>query len=306
MGSETPLDPTVRRSLITLLNENIETVAAQIAARLHEQRIESYSAVPRETLVRIVQNAVEAFLRDLAEDQESAFAAYWNTVAEARAAQGATLDDMLQAVGLSAEILDAFVTTHGDLDSALQIWWLQRLRTIIYTGVVALSHVFTVVRDRLINTQNATIRELLTPIIPIHEGILVLPLVGMIDTLRATQILETLLTGISEYQATVVLVDITGVPIVDTSVTHHLLQAARAAQLLGAEVVFVGIRPEIAQTITQLGADLSHTVTRSNLQSGSSMPSASTDCASCLQPLPSCSHELRIRRRFRFAASKRA
>ncbi len=127
-------------------------------------------------------------------------------------------------------------------------------------------------RDRLqqeiIETQRQALRELSTPIVPVLEGVLVLPLVGSIDTRRAQQIMETLLEAIGRHQAEVVLIDITGVPVVDTGVAYHLLQVTHAASLLGSACVLVGISPEVAQTIVSMGVDLSEIATRSNLQSG--------------------------------------
>jgi len=127
-------------------------------------------------------------------------------------------------------------------------------------------------RDRLqqemIEAQKRALRELSTPIVPITNNLIVMPLIGTIDTARSQQIMENLLQGISQYQAQVVIIDITGVPMVDTGVANHLLQSARAAGLLGSQVVLVGISPEVAQTIIQLGVDLTGIVTRSDLQSG--------------------------------------
>jgi rsbT co-antagonist protein RsbR len=125
--------------------------------------------------------------------------------------------------------------------------------------------------ESLVDTQRnllETLRELSSPVIPVFEGIIVLPLIGNIDTQRATQVLEGLLDGIERYRARVVLLDVTGVPIVDTSVANHLLQAAQAARLLGAEAVLVGVRPEVAQTMVQLGVAHTGLTTRADLQSG--------------------------------------
>jgi anti-anti-sigma factor len=125
--------------------------------------------------------------------------------------------------------------------------------------------------ESLVETQRnllETLRELSSPVIPVFEGIIVLPLIGNIDTQRATQVLEGLLDGIERYRARVVLLDVTGVPIVDTSVANHLLQAAQAARLLGAEAVLVGVRPEVAQTMVQLGVAHTGLTTRADLQSG--------------------------------------
>ena len=112
------------------------------------------------------------------------------------------------------------------------------------------------------------IREISSPVIPVHDEVLVLPLVGTIDSARSSRIMETLLTGVQEHSAEVVIIDITGVPIVDTAVANHLIQATRAATLLGAHCVLVGVSAEVAQTLVQLGVNLSTLVTRSNLQAG--------------------------------------
>jgi ribose transport system substrate-binding protein len=123
-------------------------------------------------------------------------------------------------------------------------------------------------QHEIIAAQRSVIQELSTPIIPISDQILVLPLVGTIDSARARQIMESMLSAISNIQAAVLIIDITGVAVVDTGVAHHLLQAARAAQLLGAQVMLVGISPEVAQTVVQLGVNLSSLPTYSSLQVG--------------------------------------
>jgi rsbT co-antagonist protein RsbR len=120
----------------------------------------------------------------------------------------------------------------------------------------------------MIRQQADALRELSTPLIPLSDQIVIMPLVGMIDSTRAQQILETLLNGIVEHQAEVVLLDITGVSIIDTQVANALIQAARAVMLLGAQVILTGIRPEVAQTLVGLGIDLSQITTQSSLQTG--------------------------------------
>lgn len=119
-------------------------------------------------------------------------------------------------------------------------------------------------QDRLLEM----IREMSTPVIPVQEGVLVMPLVGIIDTSRAQNILAALLEAVERERARVIILDITGVPMVDTAVAQTLLQAARAARLLGADPVLVGISPQVAETIVSLGVDLSDLVSRADLQSG--------------------------------------
>jgi rsbT co-antagonist protein RsbR len=95
-----------------------------------------------------------------------------------------------------------------------------------------------------------------------------MPLIGSVDSRRAQQVIETLLQGIAASGAQVAILDITGVPVVDTQVADALIRAAQAVKLLGAQVVLTGIRPEVAQTLVGLGTDLRGIVTRSSLQSG--------------------------------------
>jgi rsbT co-antagonist protein RsbR len=123
-------------------------------------------------------------------------------------------------------------------------------------------------QEEIIRTQAAAIAELSTPLIPITDAILVMPLIGMMDSMRAKQVMESLLGGLSSSRAEFVIVDITGVAVVDTQVANVLVRAAHAVRLLGAEVILTGIRPEVAQTLVAIAADLGGITTRGTLQSG--------------------------------------
>lgn len=123
-------------------------------------------------------------------------------------------------------------------------------------------------QEQVIRAQQAVLRELSTPLIPIAEGVVVMPLIGSVDSNRAQLVMETLLSGVAEQRASTAIIDITGVPVIDTQVANALVQAAQAVKLLGAQVILTGIRPEVAQTLVTLGVDLSGIITRSTLQSG--------------------------------------
>jgi anti-anti-sigma factor len=123
-------------------------------------------------------------------------------------------------------------------------------------------------QEEYIQMQAGLLAELSTPLIPITQSVVVMPLIGSIDSRRAQQVLDSLLHGITERRARIAILDITGVPIVDTHVAGALIRAAQAAQLLGAQVVLTGIRPEVAQTLVGMGTELHGIVTRSDLQSG--------------------------------------
>lgn len=123
-------------------------------------------------------------------------------------------------------------------------------------------------QDELIKVQAAALAERSTPLIPITDEIMVLPLIGSLDTERGQQIIDVLLTGVSESRARVAIIDITGVRTLDTLAANALTNAAQALRLLGVEPVLTGIRAEVAQTLVSLGVPLAGIVTRSTLQSG--------------------------------------
>ena len=123
-------------------------------------------------------------------------------------------------------------------------------------------------QQQRIEAQQLAIRELSTPLLPISDTTVIMPLIGSIDSARAQQIMEALLEGVAAHKASIALLDITGVQVIDTQVAHALIQAAQAAQLLGAQVVLTGIQPQIAQTLVHLAVDLRGIVTRSTLQAG--------------------------------------
>ncbi|HZF47559.1 MAG TPA: PAS domain S-box protein [Polyangiaceae bacterium] len=122
--------------------------------------------------------------------------------------------------------------------------------------------------NELARARDAMFAEMATPLIPISDDVMVMPLVGAMDTRRAKQVLDALLPGITERRARVAIVDITGVRSVDAQVVSALVGAAQAVRLLGAEMVLTGIRPSVAQVLVNLGVSTAGIVTRSTLQSG--------------------------------------
>ena len=120
----------------------------------------------------------------------------------------------------------------------------------------------------LIAEQRLTITELQTPVIQVWPGVLALPLVGTVDTQRAHEMNEALLDRIVGTGSEIVLLDITGVPVVDTAVARHLLETVAAARLLGAEVMIVGLSARTAMTLVHLGLDLAGVTTRATMAKG--------------------------------------
>jgi anti-anti-sigma regulatory factor len=125
-----------------------------------------------------------------------------------------------------------------------------------------------ILQEETIIAQAMALAELSTPLLAISTQVMVMPLIGSVDARRASQVIETLLQGVAETRAHIAILDITGVPVVDTQVADALIRAAASVKLLGAQVVLTGIRPEVAQTLVGLGIDISGIITCGSLQSG--------------------------------------
>ncbi len=125
--------------------------------------------------------------------------------------------------------------------------------------------VYMKTREVIIKRQQEDMLELSTPVVSLSDGILALPLIGTLDSARTQVVMESLLQRIVETGSTVAIIDITGVPTVDTLVAQHLLKTVTAARLMGADCMISGIRPQIAQTIVHLGVELGNIVTKATL-----------------------------------------
>jgi anti-anti-sigma regulatory factor len=123
-------------------------------------------------------------------------------------------------------------------------------------------------RERIIRQQQDALRELSTPVLPVRSRLLILPIIGVLDSDRARQLTEQLLRGIRTHRAKVVVIDITGAPEVDETVANHLVQTVDASRLMGASVIITGLSPTIAQTLVTIGVDLSKMNTIGDLQGG--------------------------------------
>jgi rsbT co-antagonist protein RsbR len=137
-----------------------------------------------------------------------------------------------------------------------------------FVDIGIISDVMVFQREQTIRHQQESIRELSTPVLQLREQLLMLPIIGMIDTRRAQLLTEGLLHAIRANRAKVVVMDVTGVAAVDTKVANHLLQTVAAAKLMGANVIITGLSAEVAQTLVNLGVDLSRLNTIGDLRSG--------------------------------------
>lgn len=142
------------------------------------------------------------------------------------------------------------------------------IQKLVYFDVVIASDTYLAAKVDALERHQAAIRELSTPVIRVHDRVLLLPLIGAIDSLRADQVMDSVLLNVSEAQARCIIIDIAGVPVVDTKVADNLVKTTAAVRLLGAETILTGITAQVARTIVQLGVDISGMHTRSRLSEG--------------------------------------
>jgi len=145
---------------------------------------------------------------------------------------------------------------------------IETIRKIIFFDMALAIDTYIAAYLETMTRHQAAIRELSTPVIKVYERILLLPIVGTVDTQRANQIMETVLVQVVEQQAKVIIIDIAGVPVVDTKVADHILQTTAAVRLLGAQTVLTGISASVARTVVQLGVELTRIDTRAKLSEG--------------------------------------
>jgi rsbT co-antagonist protein RsbR len=142
------------------------------------------------------------------------------------------------------------------------------IRKIIFFDVSLAIDSYIAANLETMRRHQAAIRELSTPVIKVYERILLLPIVGTVDTQRAHQIMETVLVQVVDQQAKVMILDIAGVPVVDIKVADHILKTTAAVQLLGAQTILTGISASVARTVVQLGVEITRMHTRSKLSEG--------------------------------------
>ncbi|MEK3955019.1 MULTISPECIES: STAS domain-containing protein [Psychrobacillus] len=254
--------------IASYIHDNIDEILEKWRIKMEEEKDDRFFQIMSN---RIVDNTVREFgelmISSLTEDRDT-YTAKLNDFSVQIVHYGWSISFVLKALTNFTEIIYEKMDDVENLDEGN----FQSYREILNNWIIPLNHsivdAYSVVWEKTVSLQKIALQELSASLIPVFEKISVMPLVGTIDTERAKLIMENLLQGVVKHRAEVVLLDITGVPVVDTMVAHHIIQAADAVRLVGAKCMLVGIRPEIAQTIVTLGINLNDFTTTSTLQKG--------------------------------------
>ena len=219
----------------------------------------------REFLGLLREAAQQGSTRDINGSQWDRLRDMLASLSRSRAQQGFSPSETATFVfSFKQPLFDAFRAELGQNSDALveAVWTATTL--LDQLGLYTME-VFQAAREETIQRQQEDMLELSTPVVKLWEGILALPMIGTLDSNRTQIVMESLLQRIVETGADIAILDITGVPTVDTLVAQHLLKTVAAARLMGADCIISGIRPQIAQTIVHLGVDLSTVITKATL-----------------------------------------
>ena len=254
------------RELVAHLRENRNQLREEWIRRITESKL--LTAMTRDEIFAEATSVYDKYVAVLESGSVESLQAYARDLSERIIPRKVETNEVVGIVLLLRDVLarslfKKYQSDFGLLNRVLDAYEPAANRI---ANTVAVS--FVQERERIIRQQQEAIRELSTPVLQVRERLLILPIIGVIDPQRARQVTEQLLRGIRANRAKVVVIDITGVPSVDSTVANHLVQTVDASRLMGATVIVTGLSSEIAQTLVTIGVDLSKMKTVGDLQGG--------------------------------------
>src|ERR671925_2245547 len=254
------------RELVAYLRQNRTELRQEWARRITDARL--LRVMTPEEIFSEVTAVYDNYVTALETGSVETLQAYARDLSERIVPRGVETHEVLGIVLLLRDVLarSLFVKYQHDaelLNRILDAYEPAANRIAVTVGVS-----FVEERERVIRDQQEAIRELSTPVLQVRDRLLILPIIGVLDTQRARQLTEQLLTAIQANRAKVVVIDITGVATIDLTVANHLVQTVEAARLMGASAIITGLSSKIAKTLVDLGVDLSMMNTVGDLQGG--------------------------------------
>lgn len=253
--------------LADLLKQNEKPILDEWMAAQRKAGIRS-DLIDDRTVQENSRELLRALTAAIAESGDDIQAAGWKPVrsllerlSQAQSRQGFTPSETATFVLSLKEPLFQRIQDRGE--NAIELIW-TTTRLLDKLGLYSMQ-AFMAGRETVIREQQESMLELSTPVVQLWKGVLAIPLIGSLDSNRTQVVMEALLQKIVETESDIAIIDITGVPTVDTMVAQHLLKTITAAKLMGAKCIISGIRPQIAQTIVHLGLDLGTLTTKANL-----------------------------------------
>lgn len=265
----TPISPSTQellRELVAHLRQNRTELREEWARRITEAEL--LTAMSKEEIFAEATTVYDNYVEALESGTFEALQAYARDLSERIIPRGVETHEVIGLVLLLRDVLARSLFAKYLTDFALLSRILDAYEPAANRIANTVAVGFVQERERVIREQQEAIRILSTPVLQVRERLLILPIIGIIDSQRARQLTEQLLRGIRTNRAKVVVIDITGVPVMDANVANHLVQTVEATRLLGALVIITGLSPEIALTLVTIGVDLGKINTVGDLQGG--------------------------------------
>ncbi len=259
-------DPSLLHELVAYLRENRTGLRQEWARRITDAQL--LGVMTPDEIFSEATAVYDNYVNALETGSVETLQAYARDLSERIIPRGVETHEVLEIVLLLRDVLARSLFVHYQHDSALLDRILDAYEPAANRIAVTVGVSFVEERERVIREQQEAIRELSTPVLQVRERLLILPIIGVLDSQRARQLTEQLLGAIQANRAKVVVIDITGVATVDVAVANHLVQTVEAARLMGASAIITGLSSKIAQTLVDLGVDLSMMNTVGDLQGG--------------------------------------
>ena len=260
------VDRSLLHELVAYLRDNRTELREEWVARITEAQL--LGVMTPEEIFSEVTAVYDNYVDALETGSIETLQAYARDLSERIIPRGVETHEVLGIVLLLRDVLARALFVEYQRDADLLNRILDAYEPAANRIAVTVSVSFVEERERVIREQQEAIRELSTPVLQVRERLLILPIIGVLDSPRARQLTEQLLGAIQANRAKVVVIDITGVATIDLTVANHLVQTVEAARLMGASAIITGLSSKIAQTLVDLGVDLSMMRTVGDLQGG--------------------------------------
>jgi rsbT co-antagonist protein RsbR len=254
------------KELVSHLRANRTQLREEWARRISDSRL--LTALTQEEIFSEATSIYDSYVGVLETGSVEALQDYARNLSERIIPRGVEVDEVVSIVLLLRDVLARSLFEKYQSDFGLLNRVLDAYEPAANRIANTVAGNFVGERERVIRQQQEAIRELSTPVLQVRERLLILPIIGVLDGQRARQLTEQLLRGIRANRAKVVVIDITGVPTIDSTVANHLVQTVEASRLMGASVIITGLSSDIAQTLVTLGVDLSKVNAVGDLQGG--------------------------------------
>jgi rsbT co-antagonist protein RsbR len=260
------VDPDLLHELVNHLGQSREELREEWVRRITDADL--LSVMTPEEIFSEVTAVYDNYVSALETGSVEALQEYARDLSERIIPRGVETDEVLGIVLLLRDVLarSLFVSYQHDAELLHRI--LDSYEPAANSIAVTVGVSFVEERERVIREQQDAIRELSTPVLQVRDRLLILPIIGVLDSARARQLTEQLLAAIRDNRARVVVIDVTGVATIDLTVANHLVQAVEASRLMGASAILTGVSSRIAQTLVDLGVDLGAMQTVGDLEGG--------------------------------------